>query len=74
MPPTIVPTVVEAVPEAGDDPEVAATAADRPEQVRVVVGVDEPDLAVGGHDLRGEQRVDREAVLAHQVADAAAER
>ena len=32
------------------------------------------ELAVGGDDLGGEQVVDREAVLAHEEADAAAER
>ena len=30
--------------------------------------------AVGGDDLRGEQRVDGQAELAHEIADAAAER
>ena len=65
--------LVEPELEPGHDPEVAAAAADRPEQVRLVLGVDQPDLAVGGHDLGGEQVVDRQAVLADEVADAAAE-
>ena len=39
-----------------------------------VLGVHAEELAVGGHDLGGEQVVDREAVLADEVADAAAER
>jgi hypothetical protein len=30
------------------------------------------ELAVGGHDLGGQQRIDRQAVLARQVADATA--
>ena len=46
------------------DPEVAAAAADRPEQVGFVVGVDLPDPAVGGDHLGREQVVDRQAVLA----------
>ena len=40
IPPTIWPTLVESVTEARDDAEVAAAAADRPEQVGVVVRVD----------------------------------
>ena len=39
-----------------------------------MLGVDAEQLAVGGHDLGGEQGVDRQAVLADEVADAAAER
>ena len=57
-----------------DDAEVAAAAADRPEQVRVRVRVRAEDLPVGGHDVGGEEVVDRQAVLPHQVADAAAGR
>ena len=60
--------------EPGDDPEVAAAATDRPEQVRLVVGIDPVDTPVGGHDLRGEQRIDRHPELAHEVADPAAGR
>ena len=60
--------------EARRDAEVAAAPADRPEQVGVVVGIDAQQLAVGGHDLGGEQVVDRQAVLADEEADAAAER
>ncbi len=60
--------------EAGRDAEVAAAAADRPEEVRVRLGVDAQELAVGGHDVGGQQVVDREAVLADQVPDAAAQR
>ena len=66
--------VVQPELEPGGDAEVAAAAADRPEQVRVRARVDAQELAVGGHDLGREQRVDRQAVLAHEVADAAAER
>ena len=61
--------LVEAELEAGHDPEVAAAATDGPEQVRVVVGVDPQALAVGGHDVGGEEVVDGQAVLAHEVAD-----
>ena len=39
-----------------------------------VVGVGADALAVGGHDLGGEQRIDGQAVGADEVADAAAER
>ena len=39
-----------------------------------MLGVDLEQLTVGGDDVGAEERVDREAVLAHEVADAAAER
>ena len=64
---------MEPVPEPSGDAEVAAAAADRPEQVRVRVAVGAHELAVRGHDVGREQVVDREPVLAHEVADAAAE-
>jgi hypothetical protein len=64
---------VQPVLEAGGHPEVATTATDRPEQVRVVVGVDAQELAVGGDQLGGQQVIDGQAVLSDQVADAAAQ-
>ena len=39
-----------------------------------MLGVHAVELAVRGHDLGGEQAVDREAVLADEVPHAAAER
>ena len=61
--------------ERGDDAEVAAAAAQRPEQVRVLVQrTPGPCSPVGGHQLGGDQVVAGEAVLAPQPADAAAER
>jgi hypothetical protein len=66
--------LVEAELEPRGDAEVPAAAADRPEQVRVVLGIDVQELAVRGHDLGGEQVVDRHAVLADEEADPATER
>ena len=60
--------------ERGDDPEVAAPAAQRPEQVGVLALRRGHDPPVGEHDLRLEQVVDGEPVLARQVAVAAAQR
>ena len=57
-----------------DDAEIAAAAAQRPEQLGMVARVGDDDIALGGHHFGGEQRVDGEAVLAHHVADAAAQR
>jgi hypothetical protein len=64
---------VEPELQPGGDPEVAAAAADGPEQVRVALVVDLEDLAVGGDELGGEQAVDGQPVLADQVADPAAQ-
>jgi hypothetical protein len=58
--------------EGGDDAEVSAATSQRPEQVWVLVRGGPQQLAVGSHDVDGEEVVDRETVLAHQPADAAA--
>ena len=60
--------------ERRDDAEVAAAAAQRPEQVRVLLGGRPDQLALRGHQLGRDQVVAGEAVLAPQPADAAAER
>src|SRR5262249_13789954 len=60
--------------EARRDAEVAAPAANRPEEIRLLVGVDVPQFAVRRHELGREQAVDCQSVLAHEEADAAAER
>ena len=59
---------------AGHHPEAAATAAERPEEVRVRLVVRANDVAVGGDDLGGNDARGRKAVLAGQPADPAAER
>ena len=56
-----------------DDAEVAAAAAERPEHVGVLVGGDREHLARRGDELDLAQRVDGEALLTHEPADAAAE-
>ena len=57
----------------GDDAEVAAAAAERPEQVLVLRFAGRDRLPVGGDHLRRDQVVAREADAPRQVADAAAE-
>ena len=66
--------VVGAEGEAGDDAEVAAAAAQRPEQLGVAIGVDLDHLAAGQHELEGDEVVAGETVLAGEPADPAAER
>ncbi len=68
------PDLVQAKLEPGRNAEVAAAPADRPEEIRVRLGVGADELAVGRHQLGREQVVDREAVLADEEAGAAAER
>ena len=65
---------VQLVSERGRDTEVPAAPAQRPEEVGMRVGVDLEHLAVGRHELGGEQVVSGEPVLGHQPAEAAAER
>ena len=65
---------MQAVLERRGDAEVAAAAAQRPEEVGIGVGGHVDDAAVGGHELDAEHVVGREPVLRHQPAEAAAER
>jgi hypothetical protein len=60
--------------ERGDDPEVPAAAAKRPEELGVVLVVDCPEPAVRGHQLDRGDAVRGEPELARVPADAAAER
>src|SRR5882724_411117 len=62
-----------AVEEGGDDAEIAAAAAQAPEEIGVALGAGGDDGALGGDDLAGQEVVDGEAMFAHQPADAAAE-
>ena len=64
---------VRAELEPRHDREVPAAAAQRPEQVGMLVGARAHLLAVGEDDVGRAQRVDREAVPAHEPAEAAAE-
>ena len=66
--------LVQAEGELGDDAEPRAGAAQRPEQVGVLVAARPADLPVGGDDLDLEQVVDRPAEAAREVAEPAAER
>ena len=59
--------------ELGDHPEVAAAAAQPPEQVGVLIGAGAHDTPVGENDLGGQQRVDGQTEAAHEPPDAATE-
>src|SRR6266536_1803906 len=63
--------LVEAVLERRNDPEVAAAAAYRPEQVSVFVCAGGAQPTVGGNDVYGKQVVAREAVRSAEPTDAA---
>ena len=65
---------VQSVLETRGDTKVASAPAYRPEQVGVRLGVHAPELTVRGDDVSGDEIVDRETVLPHEVADAAAKR
>ena len=66
--------LVQAQLEARDDAEVAAAAAVRPQQIRILVLAGEHLLAVGGDELDAGEVVAGEPVLAFDPAGAAAER
>ena len=63
---------MEAEVEGGDDAEIAAAAADAPEEVGVLVLAGHDLAPVGGHDLGGDEIVADEAALALEPATAAA--
>ncbi|MDT4830473.1 hypothetical protein FQZ97_639380 [compost metagenome] len=63
----------EPVLEGGDDAEVAAAAAQRPEQVLVLVRRRTQDLAAGRHDLHRDHVVAGPAVATREVAESAAD-
>src|SRR5205807_1789551 len=64
---------MEAELEARNDAEVAAAAAEPPEQLGVLLVARANDLARGSDQLGGGQIVASESVLGGEVADAAAE-
>jgi hypothetical protein len=64
---------VQAKLELGDDAEVAAAAAQAPEEVGVLLCARLHELTVGGDQVHRNELVDRQAVLALKPADAAAE-
>ena len=66
--------VVEAELHRGDDAEVPAAAAERPEEVGLLVGRGPDEAPVGGDELDRRHAVGRQAVLAAEPAQAAAER
>ena len=73
-PRAIWPRIDRPVLEGGDDPEVAAAAAQRPEQLGVAVRPATTRSPVGRHDLGPDQVVAGEALGARQPADPAAQR
>ena len=60
--------------EPGDDAEVAAPAADRPEQLRLLIRVDTRVSSVCRDDIGFDEIVDREPETPAEVAHPAAER
>lgn len=67
------PDLVQLELEVGDDTEVSAAAADRPEEIGVLVLGGPQDAPVGHDDLRRDQVVHREAALPGQPAHPAPE-
>ena len=65
---------MEPVLERRDDAEIAAAAADRPEEVRIALVITGDEHAVGRYHVRRDQIVAGQAVGAAQIAHAAAER
>jgi hypothetical protein len=59
--------------QRGHHPDAAAAAPDRPEQVRLVVGVGADEITVRGHELGRGHAVGGQPVAAGQPAHAAAE-
>ena len=65
---------VQTILEGGHQAQIAAAAAQAPEQVGVVGGARRQQAAVGGDDVGRQEIVDDETALAHQPAETAPER
>ena len=65
---------LQGVLELRHDAEVPAAAAQRPQQLRIAAFAGPNDGAVGGDDLRADERVAGEPAGPHQVADPAGQR
>src|SRR5689334_20890734 len=65
---------MQAEQDAGDDPEIATTAANRVEEIGLMLRIHMPNPAIRRHDLGAEHRIDGHPELAHEVADPASER
>jgi len=65
---------MQAVLERRHQAQVAAAPAQAPEQIGVLGGAGREEAAVGGDDIGRQEIVDDETALAHQPAQAAAER
>jgi len=74
IPPTIVSTSCSRNWNRVATPKLPPAAADRPEKIWMCLSVHVQEPTVRGHDVGGKQVVNREAVLADQVPDAAAQR
>src|SRR5215203_1444233 len=73
-PPLHLPNSGEPVSELGDDAEVAAATADRPEQIRLMLMINRVHSTVSSDDLGGEDIVDGHPVSTAQEADPATKR
>jgi hypothetical protein len=73
-PPLHPPNSGEPVSELGDDAEVAAATADRPEQIRLMLMINRVHSTVSSDDLGGEDIVDGHPVSTAQEADPATKR
>ncbi len=60
--------------EGRHDPEVAATTADGPKEIGMLGFADGHERAIGQHEIGGEQIVDRQAAIAAEIAESAAQR
>ena len=60
--------------EARCNAKVAAAASNRPEEIGMMLSVDETALSISSDYFSSQQRIDREAVLADKIADTTAKR
>ena len=68
------PHFMERVFERRRDAEIAAAAANRPEQIRVFIGARPHHTTIGHHQLGRTKVIERQSVLGHQPAETAAKR
>ena len=61
---------MQAILEARDNTKIATTATNRPEEVRVILGINRENFPIGSDNLGGKQVINGHAIFSCEIADA----
>ena len=74
IPPRINIHIMELELKTGRDAKVAATAADRPEKIGMILVIHMQELTIGCHNFGSQQVINCQSMLADEITDTAAQR